>query len=96
MAFPKPIRYDVDTWLCMRTDPVLPKAVIQRVHGTDGSDRYLLFKWDLDPFKRVLMGVHESLEKANDLVLFDNPDARPGLPPGMRAGAPGNSQPHDA
>ena len=28
MPFPKPIRYDVDTWLCMRTDPVLPKAAI--------------------------------------------------------------------
>lgn len=70
MAFPKPIRYDIDTWLCMRTDPVLPKAVIQRAHAVDG-DKYLLFKWDLDPAKRLLMNVCESLEKANDLVLFD-------------------------
>ncbi|NYJ18311.1 hypothetical protein [Glaciibacter psychrotolerans] len=88
MALPKPIRFDLDTWLCMRTDPALPKAVIQRVHGTDGSDRYLLFKWDLDPKKRVLMGVHESLDKANDLVRFDTGNPGPDLPPGMRADGP--------
>lgn len=81
MSFPRPIRYDVDTWLVMRTDPVLPKAVIQRVHAVDG-DRYLLLQWDLDPAKRVLRGVHESLEKANELVLFDMPsNAAPGSPP---------------
>jgi hypothetical protein len=81
MTFPKPIRYDVDTWLVMRTDPVLPKAVIKRVHGA-GGDRYLLLQWDLDPAKRVLRGVHESLEKANELVLYDRPDnAQPGPPP---------------
>ena len=86
MAFPKPIRLDVDTWLCMRTDPVLPKAVIQRAHAVDG-DKYLLFKWDLDPAKRLLMNVCESLEKANDLVRFDVKETRPDLPPGMRPGA---------
>lgn len=84
MSLPKPIRFDVDTWLCMRTDPVLPKAVIQRVHSNDGADRYLLMKWDLDPAKRILMGTYASLDKANDLVLFDNPDRRPELPPGWR------------
>lgn len=69
----------------MRTDPVLPKAVIQRVHDTSGSDVYLLFKWDLDPAKRIMVGRYASLEKANELVLFDNKDARPDLPPGMRS-----------
>ncbi len=72
MTFPKAIRYDIDTWLVMRTDPVLPKAVIQRVHATDG-DRYLLHQWDLDPAKRILRGVYESLERANELVLYDKP-----------------------
>ncbi|SDT22843.1 hypothetical protein SAMN04489834_3145 [Microterricola viridarii] len=71
--FPKPIRYDADTWLVMRTDPVLPKAVIQRVHGADG-DRYLLLRWGLDPAKRVLRGVHDSLQKPNELVLYDVPE----------------------
>jgi len=93
VAFPKPIRYDLDTWLCMRTNEVLPKAVIQRVHGVDG-DRYLLFKWDLDPGKRTLMNICESLEKANELVLFDNKDARPNLAPGMRPDARPESRPH--
>lgn len=72
MTFPKPIRYDVDTWLVMRTDPVLPKAVIKRVHGA-GGDLYLLLQWDLDPAKRLLRGTYESLEKANTLVLYDRP-----------------------
>jgi hypothetical protein len=45
MARPRPIRFDDDTWLVMRNDPVIPKAVIQRVHHREG-DRYLLFKWD--------------------------------------------------
>lgn len=82
MTFPKPIRYDADTWLVMRTDPVLPKAVIQRVHGVDG-DRYLLIKWDIEPGNRMLVGVHESLEKANGLVLYDAPQAeKPGAPTG--------------
>lgn len=83
MTFPKPVRYDVDTWLVMRTDPVLPKAVIQRVHGSDRTDRYLLFKWDVQPENRMLVGVHESLEKANSLVLYDDPRAeKPSAPTG--------------
>jgi hypothetical protein len=55
----------------MRTDPVLPKAVVVRVHGGDG-DRYLLFKWALDPRQRRLMNVVDSLERADRLVLYDN------------------------
>lgn len=70
-GLPKPIRYDADTWLVMRSDPVLPKAVIQRVHHREG-DRYLLIKWDLDPTKRELMNVCATLDRANELVLFNN------------------------
>ncbi|NNC10713.1 hypothetical protein HII28_02270 [Planctomonas sp. JC2975] len=70
MIEPRPIRFDVDTWIVMRNDKVLPKAVIQRVHHRQG-DRYLLFRWDIDPQKRQLMNVVDSLEKANDLVLYD-------------------------
>lgn len=72
----------------MRTDPVLPKALIQRVHDVSGTDVYLLFKWDLDPAKRVMVGRYPSLEKADELVLFDNPDKRPNLPPGSRPEGP--------
>ena len=68
---PKPIRYDVDSWLVMRNDPVIPKAVVLRVHHREG-DRYLLFRWDLDPQKRHLMNVVDSLERADELVLYDN------------------------
>lgn len=71
MIEPRPIRFDADTWLVMRNDKVIPKAVVQRVHQREG-DRYLLFKWDIDPQKRQLMSVVDSLERANDLVLYDN------------------------
>jgi hypothetical protein len=81
---PKPIRYDLDTWLIMRTDPVIPKAVVQRVRDKDGGDRYLLFKWDLDPVKRQLMNVCASLDRAESLVRYDNATSvEPGLPPIM-------------
>jgi hypothetical protein len=67
---PKPIRYDLDTWLVMRNDPVIPKAVIGRVHTRQG-DRYFVFRWELDPAKRELVSLVDSLEKADDLVLYD-------------------------
>lgn len=69
-TLPQPIRVDIDMWICMRNDAVLPKASIQRVHTPEG-DRFLLYKWDLDPGKRVLRGMHDSIEKANALVRFD-------------------------
>ena len=87
MIEPRPIRYDQDTWLVMRNDPVLPKAVIQRVHHREG-DRFLLFRWDLDPQKRELMNVVASLERANDLVRYDvtGQDAAHSGPPNGRYG----------
>lgn len=88
MSRPKPIRYDVDTWLVMRNDPVLPKAVVQRVHHRDGGDRYLLIRWDLDPAKRELMNVVDSLERADELVRYDPPeqdDAHSAPPNGLNA-----------
>jgi hypothetical protein len=35
---PKPIRYNRDTWLVMRDDKVLPKAVIKRFTDRKGVD----------------------------------------------------------
>lgn len=72
---PRPIRYDVDTWIVMRNDAVIPKAVIQRVHAREGDgDRYMVFAWDpLDTTKRRLMGVKETLEDANEFVNYDTP-----------------------
>ncbi|TAM67027.1 MAG: hypothetical protein EPN48_15330 [Microbacteriaceae bacterium] len=76
MTRPKPIRYDQDTWLVMRTNPVIPKAVIQRIHHKVG-DRYLVLKWDIDPANRELMTMCTSLEKADELVLYDKPVSNP-------------------
>lgn len=83
MTIPKPLRVDQDLWLVMRSDPVIPKAGIQRLRDKDGVERYLLIKWDVDPTKRVLMGVHDSLEKANEMVLYDVPRGEQRLPPNM-------------
>ncbi|WP_022886343.1 hypothetical protein [Glaciibacter superstes] len=85
MTFPKPIRLDVDNWICMRTDPVLPKAGIQRLRDRAGAEKYLLIKWDTDPAKRALMGVYASLEQANELVLYDTPKGGPDGPPNGRS-----------
>ena len=80
-TIPQPIRIDVDMWICMRNDPELPKAAIQRVHTPEG-DRFLLYKWDVDPANRVLRGMYDSLDKANALVRFDPPqNAAPSAPP---------------
>lgn len=82
----KPIRVDYDTWLVMRTDPVPPKALIRRVRDRKNVDIYLLLKWDLDPAKQVLMGSYETLERANAMVLYDNP--KPNVPSGQAAFGP--------
>jgi hypothetical protein len=83
MPFPKPIRVHIDLWLVMRSDPTTPKAGIQRLCDKDGAERYLLIKWDVDPAKRVLMGVYDSVERANNMVLFDVPESEQRLPPNM-------------
>lgn len=101
---PKPIRFDLDLWLVMRNDPAVPKAVIQRVRHKDGVDRYLLFRWDLDPARRRLMSVCDTLEHADDLVRYEvatQDDIHRGPPNGLNAdgtrwtppGSPGGEQP---
>ena len=88
MTRPRPIRYDRDTWLVMRNDPVIPKAVIHRYVDKRGADQYLVVKWDLDPAERRLMAVCDSLERADDLVRYDNDN-----PAGYWTGPP---NPHPA
>ena len=72
MSRPKPIRYDRDTWLVMRDSAVLPKAIIRRYIDRRGRDQYLVIRWDLDPSQQRLMSVCDSLERADDLVRYDN------------------------
>lgn len=92
-TLPQPIRVDLDMWICMRNDAAQPKASIQRVHTPEG-DRFLLFQWDLDPAKRVLRGMHESLEKANALVRFDTPqNGAQNATPSSAPSAPFNAAP---
>jgi hypothetical protein len=68
---PKPIRVDLDTWFVMRNDPVIPKACIERRRDRGGEDVFFVIAWDLDPKNRVLMTIAPTLERADDLVLYD-------------------------
>lgn len=71
MTRPRPIRYDGDTWLVMRNDPVLPKAIIRRFRQKTGGDLFHVVRWALDPAEQVIMATATSLERADELVLYD-------------------------
>ena len=75
---PKPIRYDYDTWLVMRNDPVLPAAIITRQKTADGVEYFRAATWDLEPEKRLLIGRSATLGGADNLVRYKTP--RPPIP----------------
>ncbi|HEY9324549.1 MAG TPA: hypothetical protein VIP50_06445 [Agromyces sp.] len=91
-SLPKPIRFDGDTWLCVRNDPAVPKAIIRRYRDVKRGDVYLVVKWALDPADQQLMSSAPSLEAANALVRFDPPagstQAFAGYPHGRQGGGP--------
>jgi len=70
---PKPIRYDYDTWLVMRLDPVLPAAIITRQKTAEGVEYFRAVTWDLDPENRLLIGRSATLGGADNFVLYNNP-----------------------
>lgn len=83
---PRPIRYDVDTWLVMRYDPENPKAIIQRRRDGRGEDVFFVHRWAVDPTEWVLMGTVPTLERADLMVRWDLPsksDGRNGPPNGI-------------
>lgn len=86
MTRPKPIRYDQDTWLVMRNDPVNPKAIIERRRDGRGEDVFFVSRWNVDRGARVLMGTKGSLVEADEFVRYDLPskrDGRDGPPNGI-------------
>ena len=46
----------LDTWLVMRDDPVLPKAIIIRLRNPDRGEFFVTITWDLDSDKRHMIG----------------------------------------
>ena len=83
MTLPKPIRYDQDTWLCMRDDPVLPAAIITR-QQRDRREYFRVVTWALEPGERRLVGRYATLEAANDAVSYPRPQgATPPIPVSM-------------
>ncbi len=78
---PRPIRYDLDTWLVMRKDPVLPEAIITRVRAPKKQEFFLVIHWDLDPEKRYMTGRYPTLQDADAAVRYRAVDSviiRPG------------------
>lgn len=81
MSPPKPIRISRLEWVCMRNDPVLPKAIIrlvtvrQRVGDRLGPpvERYRVVTWAPDSADRLLIGYYRTLGEANAAVRFDIP-----------------------
>ena len=70
---PKPIRYDHNTWLVMRLDPVLPAAIITRQKNADGVEYFRAVTWDLNPENRLLIGRSATLSGADNLVRYPVP-----------------------
>ena len=73
---PKPIRYDFNTWLVMRNDPVLPAAIVTRQRTAEGAEYFRAVTWELDPEERLLIGRSATLGGADNLVRYPTP-----LPP---------------
>lgn len=67
----------------MRDDKVVPEGVVKGFVERRVCDQYLVLRWDLDPAKRRLMCVCESLERADELVHRDN-ECRMGSGTGCR------------
>ncbi|PSL37004.1 hypothetical protein CLV49_0607 [Labedella gwakjiensis] len=75
-GLPKPIRVERRMWVCMRNDPVLPKAEIRLVRRTpmDGGptiEQYRVITWSIVPEERRLIGYYWTLHEANAAVLYD-------------------------
>jgi hypothetical protein len=68
---PRPIRYDQDTWLVMRNDPVLPAAVILRLRGSGRQEFFVTVRWDLEPENRRMVGRYATLQEADAAVLYE-------------------------
>ena len=69
-ARPRPIRFDHDTWLIMRNDPVLPAAVIHRLRDPRGQEFFVVVSWDLNPDGRRMIGRFGALEDADSAVRY--------------------------
>lgn len=71
-----------DLWVVIRESMEHPKAIIQQVTARDQTARYLLFTWDVEPSRRRLHGMYDTLEEANWVVKWPSPKPDPpGAPP---------------
>lgn len=74
-----------DRWVVIRESMERPKAIIQLVTARDQTEKYFLFTWHLDPTKRRLHGMYDTLEEANREVPWPRPNPKvPGMPDHLR------------
>lgn len=71
MSRPAPIRLDADTWAIMRDAADHPAAIVTRITDVGGAARFLVMQWHLDPARRRMTGIHESLKAADASVRYD-------------------------
>jgi len=71
MSRPAPIRLDADTWAIIRDAPDRPAAIVHRITDVGEVARFLVLQWHLDPAKRRMTGIYESLKEADDSVRYD-------------------------
>lgn len=71
MSRPAPIRLDADTWAIMRDATDRPAAIVQRVTDIGEAARFLVLRWHVDPAKRRMTGIYESLKDADYSVRYD-------------------------
>lgn len=57
-----------DLWVVIRESLERPKAIIQQVTARDQTSKYLLYTWNVEPEKRRLHGMYNTLEEANQQV----------------------------
>lgn len=74
-----------DQWVVIRESMERPKAIIQLVTARDQTEKYFLFTWHLDPTKRRLHGMYDTIEEANREVKWPRTPANtPGIPDQLR------------
>lgn len=81
-----PIRVGVDEWVVMRNSMREPAAVIRALElGARGRRYFRVVTWAQTSTHRTLVGYFETLEQADQSVLFDQPTAT--TPAGDRGAA---------
>src|SRR5690606_38639264 len=65
------IQIDTNTWAVMRYPKDRPVAIILMLSNRDNVPQYFVQTWHPDPGKRRVIGQYDTLQQANESVLWD-------------------------